>query len=315
MERNKLFYAVCAAALLSAILGATLSASEAFAFSVAFPFQQIAALIALLSRGGAVLNGLGMALYVGVSLLPVWFIFRIMHKRSLEKEDSLLAVMSLCLFLLLYRMVNLQSTGEIRKITAAVLGGVVWAVLAGYFTLRALRLFFKSDTQGLWKYLEKLVVILAFVVAVQSFGGGVSGCIAEIRSFNAKNTMPGLNLAPSHLFIIIGSIVNALPLIVDCITALLGAELLGKMAVDAHSQESVTAAEKLAGWCKKGLGGIVVSNVCFNAAQLLFMKELLDVHTAVNIPLFSICFILAVLLFARMMEENRQLKEDSELII
>jgi len=315
MKRDKLFYAVCIAAAVSTVLGAALSASEIFAFTAAFPFQQIGALISLINQGDSLSDGLALMLYVGVSLLPVWAMFAIKQKRSLEGEDTLLGVMSLCLFFVLYRMANLQASGDIQKIAAAVLGGVVWAVLAGYLALRALRLFFKSDTEGLWKYLKSLVIVLAFVFVIQAFGGGVSGCIAEIKSFNAKNTMPGLNLTPSHAFIIFGSIVSALPWVVDCITAILGVGLLGKMAVDRHSEESVAAGEKLAKWCKRGLGWIVVSNLGYNVLQLLYMKDLLNVSIGVNIPLFSICFVLAVLLFARMMEENRQLKEDSELII
>lgn len=315
MKRNKLIYTICIAAAVSAVLGAVLSTSEMFAFTAAFPFQQIGALISFLNQGGAIRDGLALMLYAGTSLLPVWAMIVIRQKRPLESEDALLAVMSLCLFFVLYRMANLQVGGDIQKITAAALGGVVWAVLVGYLALRALRLFFRSDNEGLWKYLKSLVAILAFVFVILAFGGGVSECIAEIKSFNAKNTMPGLNLTPSHLFIILGSAVNTLPWVVNCVTAILGVELLGKMAVDMNSEESVGAADKLTKWCKRGLGGVVASNVGYNVLQLLYMKDLLDVNIGVNIPLFSICFVLAVLLFARMMEENRQLKEDSELII
>lgn len=53
----------------------------------------------------------------------------------------------------------------------------------------------------------------------------------------------------------------------------------------------------------------------FNLLQLLFQSRLYQLEYVVSVPVFSLAFVLAVLLFARYIREMQRLKEDNDLFI
>ena len=53
----------------------------------------------------------------------------------------------------------------------------------------------------------------------------------------------------------------------------------------------------------------------FTLPQIVFAGSLLVIVGFLYLPLFSVAFVLAALLLARFLEENRQLKQDNDLFI
>ena len=82
-----------------------------------------------------------------------------------------------------------------------------------------------------------------------------------------------------------------------------------------YSDDAILAAEKLARLCRISLIAMVVSNLAYHGLQLLFVKSLMQTNSVVQLPLFSLLFVLAVLLVTRLLNDNRQLKEDNDLFI
>jgi hypothetical protein len=84
---------------------------------------------------------------------------------------------------------------------------------------------------------------------------------------------------------------------------------------DRHSEQTEQLSIKLSHWCGKTLAVIVSAEVLLNLLQLVFAGSLRSLNSSVNIPVSSILFVLAVLLFSRLISENRRLKADNDLII
>ena len=59
----------------------------------------------------------------------------------------------------------------------------------------------------------------------------------------------------------------------------------------------------------------IVADILFNLLQLFFQKQLYQINYVVQFPVFSIVFVLAVLLFARYIKEMQELKEENDLFI
>jgi hypothetical protein len=91
--------------------------------------------------------------------------------------------------------------------------------------------------------------------------------------------------------------------------------LLDEMRANRYSAETVAAAGQISKLCAVALVAMVLANIGFNLLQLLFAKSLVVINSSVQIPVFSITFVLAALLFTRLVTENKQLKDDNDMFI
>ena len=73
--------------------------------------------------------------------------------------------------------------------------------------------------------------------------------------------------------------------------------------------------EKLGSFCVKALIITIAVGAAFNLAQLFFQDQLYQLDYVVDIPVFSIVFVFAVLLFARYIRQMQKLKMDNDLFI
>lgn len=73
--------------------------------------------------------------------------------------------------------------------------------------------------------------------------------------------------------------------------------------------------KKISDFCTKALKIIVVSEMCLNIAQLIFRNQINQIQINTTIPIFSILFIVAILVMARFVEENQKLKQENDLFI
>lgn len=321
--KRKLWYVLLAAeAVLCAVLVFAGEPSGAVITALAFPFAQLGRCLRALSLAGGFGNAAAVVLYAALSLLPAGYLLYAREKRGLRAEDALMGLLSVLLFAVLYLMANegrlaalLHGGGELLTVSRAVLGGTVYAVLAGYAVLRVLRAAMAGSTDRLYRLLGLLCAFLAFVFVFAIFAVRIGELMTSFASLRAGNIGSEGGLGISYAFLVLKFLTDALPWALNIGTALIGMGLLSEMRADRYSEAALKAAHKLSRWCVRSLAAVVLTNILFNVLQLVFGAALRTVSGSLVIPADSIAFALLALLFARLTGESRALKEDNELII
>lgn len=286
----------------------------------AFPFEQIGIGLRALSLSGSFGNIVAILLYVAICLCP--FIPVICHakKNTRLSEDWLLAILSIVLFVNIYFMINpglIQTYISLIGFTAgkAFLGSVTYSILFSYIILRVLQLFYRADTNKLYQYMGALLFLLSILLVALVFGVQLNQLIGSIKNLQAGNKGNEHQLWPSYLFLVLQYTVEALPYVLNIVLVFSALRLLKELRTDRYSQESISAADHLSQQCRTILTVSVLSNAGFNLLQLVFAKALRSIHGTVQLPLFSIAFVLAVLLLTGLIRENKQLKDDNDMFI
>lgn len=321
--KRKVFISILAIEALLCVILRILQASFSGVFSavMAFPFEQIGLGLRVLSLSGGIGNAVAIMIYFALCLLPVAILLITPKKRELRAEDGLLGLLSLALFAVLYLMINPGAIGTMmaglvgHAIGKAALGVMVYSVLCGYFVLRVLRLFSVGGTDKLVRYMSVMLhllnILFVYVIFVVCFDGLLNS-IAELQAGNAGNEQL---LGASYVFLAVQFIVDALPYVLNVFVVFAALQLLRAMQTDRYSIETVGATEQMSRLCTVGLGTMVLTNIGFNLLQLLLVKSLLVVNNTVQIPIFSISFVLAALLLTRLVAENKQLKDDNDMFV
>lgn len=303
------------------------SLASGFTAAMAFPFEQLGLMLRMLSLSGGAGNGAALLLYGLSALLPLLILFLLSRKRELQREDGLLALLSVVLFPVLYLMTNPGLIGSFfggalggsggagLAVGKAVLGGTVYSLVCGYFVLRLLRLCFESSTVRLQHYMMVLLSLLTMMFVYLIFSASFGEFLHSLANLRAGNSGNEHLLGMSYVFLILQLAVNALPYLFDVLVALAALRLLEDMGADRYSAASVEGANRLARLCGTALGATVLSGIGFNLLQLLFARKLLVINSSVQIPVVSLAFVLAVLLVTRFIEENKGLKDDNDMFI
>ncbi len=317
-----------------------------FTAAMAFPFEQLGLLLRTLSLSGGPGNVVAIILYVTISLVPILALVAFARKRKLRPEDGLLALLSAALFAVLYLMTNPAMIGSFFGGAAgtgaagngaagigiagpgaagigaagigvgkAVLGAMVYSVLCGYLVLRVLRLCFDGSTEKLQRYMVILLGLLNVLFVYVVFGAHFSGLLHSLAALRAGNTGNEHLLGLSYAFLALQFVVDALPYVFNIFVVRAALGLLDEMRVDRYSGASVAQSIRLARLCRTALAATVLAGIAFNLLQLIFAGRLLVVNSSVQIPVLSIAFVLAVLLVARFIEENKRLKDDNDMFI
>jgi len=288
---------------------------------MAFPFEQIAHVLRILSLSSPTGNVIAFLIYFIISLIPLMLLLIFSKKRKLKPEDILLIILTGILFGTLYYMINpgtlttMMGNALSASILKAFLGVIIYSVIAGYILLRILRTFSNSDKHSLYKYLKILLIILNVIFVFVIFGTLFNNMISSFNSFTVSNTAPEQSLWLNYVFISLNYIISALPYIFNVFIVFKVMDLLAELNEDNYSDKSSALADNLSRWCIKTLSITVVSNIIFNTLQLILIKKLLVIESMVQIPIFSIVFVLATLLMAKYINENRKLKSDNDLFI
>jgi hypothetical protein len=321
--KRKVFivFLVCEAVLCMLLYFVRETLPRVFTTLMAFPFEQIALGLRTLSLSGDTGNIIAIVLYSALCLIPVAVLLLSGRKRNLHPEDILLVILSAVLFAVVYLMINpgmispyLGSTDR-HRVGKAILGSMVYSVLLGYVILRVLRFFSDADIGRLQKYLSALLSVLNVLFIYLAFGACLGSLMDSLDGLRAGNTGNEQHLGMSYIFLVLQYMVNALPYILNVLVVFASLNLLKELSTDRYCEAAVTAARKLSHLCKTVLAITVVSNISYNLLQLVFIKRLLMVNSSVQIPLLSIAFVLAALLLAQYIKENKQLKDDNDMFI
>lgn len=287
---------------------------DMFSTFMAFPFEQIAYGLRLLSLSGSAGNAIAIILYIVVSLIPLLFLLR----KNRHWEDLFLVLLSIQLFLSLYCMINpgLISRQLIVPLGAqfekVMLGSMFYSFLTAYLVLRFVRSFFLADRIKLVKYLNVLLWGLCFVLIYTVFSAGLSGLLQSFTALRESNKGNEHLLGISYIFLTLRYLLDALPYLLDILIVFAVQDLI---RAEQNSEGAVCAANKLSKYCGVSLILIVVSTTIYHILQLLFLKQIHQSSVTVELPLFSLLFVLAVLWMAQYVKENKKLKDDNDLFI
>lgn len=321
--KHKPFYILlsCEAILCMMLYLAREALPQVFTTVIAFPFEQIGILLRLLSLSGSLGNAVSIVVYAALCLIPALVLLLLRKKRKLCTEDALLAVSSAVLFAVIYFMINPGFLGENmgssmgQGIVKAFLGAIVYSVIFGYILIRILRLFFSADTSRLQKYLMILLYIVNILIVLIIFGVKFSDLLDSFKQLQAGNKGNEHRLGFSYVFLVLKYLVDAIPNALIIPVVFSGQNLLTELSADRYSEQTVDCAQKLSRMCGLALCITVLSNIGLNLFQLVFINKLSAANSTVQIPFFSIVFVLAALLLAQYIKENKQLKDDNDMFI
>lgn len=290
----------------------------------AFPFEQAGWGLRKLSLSGGVGNTAAVILYGIFSLAPALaWLFLKKRKRNL-RIDLVLPGLSVLLFAVNYYMVNpgllpsrIPGTGK------WMLGCTFYSVLFGYLVIRMLEVYREVDAEKLQRGLKGLLWFLNMVFVYAIFGQCLEDTLlaaGNLQSTDGGIWMEGFvyggkTAGIAYLFLGLRYIVNILPYVFDMGIIFLGGHVLDALNRDRYSDESIALVKRLAGFCQGALAVTVMANAVFNLLQCLFCGSLSDVSIVIRLPVVSIIFVLAVLLFSRYLCEEQKLKQEHDLII
>ena len=342
-RRRFLFWVLAAEAVVCVVLYMTqMSFAGVFPTVMAFPFEQIGFGLRALSLSGGPGNVAAIAVYVAFCLLPAAVLLALRKRRKFCGEDWLLALLCAVLFAVMYLMVNpgligvplggaagsagwAGATGMSgaagiagtagTAIGKAMLGGLVYSILCGYFVLRLLRLFFFSTNVKLAGYMAVFLCLLNVLFVYLVFGACFGALLDSVRSLQAGNIGNENLLGASYVFLGLQFVVDALPYVLDVVIAFAAIRLLDELRADRYSAGAVAAVGRVSQLCAAALTTIVLSNIGFNLLQFLFSKSVMFINVSVDIPVLSIAFVLAALLLTRFVTDNKRLKDDNDMFI
>lgn len=314
MKKGKLLLAcVCAAVLAAGLSVLAIRFPGLFSSMLAFPLEQIGWGLGALSQLGPAGNGAAVAAWVGLSALPALWALRYGRGKDTRWERAALNLLSAVLLLALYGMANpypflpslLQGFPEYSKMIKSVFGVCVWAVAVLYLTLRLIRLFRLGDRNQLLAYMQTILKVLCVLFAGAGALRLTNGALAlqDGAQFNADTCFGAFRL-----------IVELVPYGFDILIVTLAGDLLA--VVRSEEQDGIVeSAGRLSDVCCLALGVTTALTAASNILQICLARLLTDVSVTVNIPILSIALTVLILLFARLLIENKRLRDDNSLFI
>lgn len=246
-------------------------------------FEQVGQALFYLASLGKVGKGLAVMLYVGLCLLPLFF-----GKRKYEKV--VLGVLSGALFVIMYLFIN-PGLMDFWIVAKGILGVTLWSIIILYAVLKLLRIFEESGTGKLVSYLKVALWVL---------------CVYFVASFVLGNLGPRMfdSWALGLRFVF-----ELCVCILDLVICFLALDLIDE------KERVAEIANKLVSRCGLALILDASFTVAVNVLQLVFIKSLKDVLVTAKVPIFSLGFVLLVLLCSRLVIENQKLKTENALFV
>lgn len=289
--------------------------SKLYFYLIAFPFEYLGLGLRKLSLSGAAGNILAIILYVLISLIPCFFFLRLKRSGKLLKTDFCLPALSIMLFVIIYYMIN---PGLFRTNVPGggkmLLESTFYSVFFGYIILRVLEKCRQTDTRRLKSWLRGILAVIIFLCFYAILAECFENLSVSIQNLYGASSFPR-DLTLTYVFLALQSMINALPYALAIFILFTAIRSLNELLSDRYSDASVAAVEKLSILCTRSLIIAVLSSMVFNILQLLFQKMLHHINIVISIPVFSVAFVLAVLLVTEYVRENQRLKRDNDLFI
>lgn len=277
-----LYAAACATAVCTGF------GSRILGNAASFPFSQLGSLLRGMSLSGSGGNAAAIIIYVAFCSIPLVAALIKLLRHRFRPRDILLPLMSLCMFYVVYEMINPSVAAnwgsEFGGIISSALAWGCWSIAIAWF---ALSLVADLEVSGGGKYIHILLWLAAGCFITAGFGLNVSELLQSIKSVREGNTARLDSLGMSYFALILHYINSALPNILAAVIALRATELVRKAALDRFSDETVECASRFGALCAGSLRIIVIAGLIVNLLQIWQMKSLALVSVDVSIPLLK----------------------------
>ena len=322
MKRKILYIALASEVIFLCLIYVLADFSVSLVSNVlAVPFEQIGLLLRVLSLQGGILNGVAFMVWVGICLLPLLPIVTSWRDGAKRAEHIVLGILSVVLFVGLYYMINpgflyeripavlteavSARAEEFLGVLKASVSITIWSVMVCYGVFVLLRLFRAGEKDQLFLYTRRLLYVLCGL-----FAGTMTLTVLEV--FGA---IQGAQGSIEGVLVVIRALVAALPYAMDVVVTLSAMTVLDTLLEDGRSEKVVEAAKKLSKLCCMTLAVVTAAGAGLNVVQWMAGKMLSDINVHMGIPFMSLMFVLAALLFSRLVEENKQLADENEMFV
>jgi len=218
-------------------------------------------------------------------------------------------------------LVSISSFASFGQTALKVLyGSIAYSIICGYLILRLLRHISAGRTDKLIRYMSVMLCLLSVLFVYIIFGTGFGNMLDSFTSLRSGNVGNENQLRISYVFLVIQFIADSLPYALNIIIIFAALRLLREMHINRFSTEAVTAAKRISKLCITAIVTTILANIFVNLLpvvflQILFAGSLQVLNTSIQIPIFSIIFVIAMLLLTRLITENKQLKDDNNMFI
>lgn len=286
-----------------------------------FPFQQLAMMLRHSSLSTGLGNIIAWAVLIFVSGLPlIWMFF---YKKDNKLEKGLLILLSIVIFVTLYSFINpnhliftMNQFGGSAQIINFALAALVISILFTYIVVKIIRLAQMSHTKILIRMIQWFLAFVGLLLIVSIFTSFLNEMLVSFQSIDNEIILNQTNYTENEfisiVFIVIRFVSAALPNILSLFIILGVIEVLDFIHLDLYSFNSIQKVNRLVNLCTTSLIVILISNLVVNILFLLFAKVLSNVTFSSHFSISSILFVLAILLFSRLLIENQRLKEENE---
>lgn len=234
------------------------------------------------------------------------------------KWDLLLLAAAGEIFAGLYLLVNPTAVYAFpvldgRQFISIAAAGCVSATLLAWAVLRWLRDAEHHTDTG--RTLEKLLGFAAVMLGwLAAWNTGLTAW-QNIQNVASANTMPGVSLAGTNIFIILLAAANLIPTLLGCGALLLAGRLAGAMEADPFGENTIAMAEKLSRDCGKIAAASVLICAGGNLLQFIWMPYLHSVHFTVSFPVFTVLLAVTLDLLCRYFRRAKAVSDDNDTII
>ncbi len=312
MNRNRLLYISLGAAFVAALVTMVLKLLPgASASLLSFPLAQIAEGLGALSGLGVIGNGAAVALWLGISLIPICA--AVLSKKAGRAERITLVGLSVAIAVAIYGAVNPAIFAPVMvggrtvpsESVVYALNTTVLSLLILYAVLVLVRLFRSDSRSDLLRHLmalAKIGLVVASVVAAILIVSGMMDFFAPgdalpDRAMGALRTLANVTGCVMELFVL-----WHLLIMLDS-------------AVSETQEGLPEAAAKLQRVCRIFLAVSAALAFGVNLLNVLMMRWLQNSSTNLNISLSAILFFAVILLVCGLLVDNKELREDNELFV
>jgi hypothetical protein len=264
---------------------------------LSFPLQKIADFLGYLSLKSSMGNIVAIVFFTLFCLVPVFILLLKMKTKTFVKTDSLLVLLSVVLFAVIYLLINPSELGLIGYMDgASTVTFSFWSLLASYFILKLVDTIKNSSA-------VRSELIFDIIIKI----------IGAVFVFDLCN----MEFTKTEVWIVslIAFVNSALPSLFGLLIVFSCLRVLSCFALDRYSDNTIHSAEKLSSLCMVSLKTSAVVTALYSVIQLRFISELSDINFSINTPLAPLCFILLTLIITKFLRDSKELKEDNDSFI
>lgn len=278
-----------------------------------FPFEGISKILSVISSSGRISSAVATLLLFLMSFLFFVPLLKNYNKKGELTENIILALTGL-LFgftewcFVTERFYLFTSVGKelTLPVVKCIFGGSVWSGVICFLFIKVLRLFKNSEKEKLLHYTKYVSFALSAVFVFLLFNLKFSSLLGLLQS--AIGSADILNALADF-------VVASASYILDIFLMFYFYNLADAVLCGKQAPEINRIATSLSSYCLRAAISIIALSFLKNALQILLYSKLSNVNVVVTMPFVTVGFSLLILIFSIIVRENKELKDESELIV